>query len=124
MDETIWRLQAFADLGADVLFPEAPRDEAEMARLCDAAPGVLMANMLEGGITPILPPERLQQLGYRIAAYPLTLLASAVHAMESALADLASGRTPERLVEFGALREILGFGAYDALLARYDETAN
>jgi len=119
LDEAIWRMQAFADLGADILFLEAPRDIAEMARFCREVPGIKMANMLEGGITPILPPARLADLGYRIAAYPLTLLAAAVAAMRDALGDLAAGRTPARLTDFATLRAMLGFDEYDRLLAAY-----
>jgi 2-methylisocitrate lyase-like PEP mutase family enzyme len=118
--EAIERLKAFADLGADVLFLEAPRNEAEMARCCREVPGVHMVNMLEDGITPLLPPARLAALGYRLAAYPLTLLSCAVHAMQAALAQLATGQTPEDRVSFEALRDIVGFDAYDALLARYE----
>jgi 2-methylisocitrate lyase-like PEP mutase family enzyme len=117
--EAIWRMQAFADLGADILFLEAPRDESEMARFCREVPGVRMANMLEGGITPVLPPARLADLGYRIAAYPLTLLACAVRAMQDALADLGQGLTPQHRVDFPTLRRIVGFDDYDRLLAGY-----
>jgi len=120
LDEAIWRMRAFAELGADVLFLEAPRSEAEMAAFCAQVPGVRMANMLEEGDTPILPPERLAALGYRIAAYPLTLLNSAVYAMQEALADLKAGRTPTRRVEFAAIRELVGFAGYDEILVRYD----
>lgn len=49
LDEALWRMQAFADVGADILFPEAPRDEAEMRRFCTEVPGIKMANMLEEG---------------------------------------------------------------------------
>lgn len=119
LDEAIWRMRAYADLGADILFLEAPRDEAEMARFCREVPGVRMVNMLEEGITPILPPTRLAELGYRIAAYPLTLLSSAVAAMREALEALAAGRSPERRVDFATLRGIVGFDDYDRLLATY-----
>ncbi|WP_295880364.1 isocitrate lyase/PEP mutase family protein [uncultured Thiohalocapsa sp.] len=118
--EAIDRLKAFADLGADVLFLEAPRSEAEMERCCRAVPGLHMVNMLEDGITPLLPPARLADLGYRLAAYPLTLLACAVHAMQVALAQLASGQTPRYRVSFEQVREIVGFDAYDALLSSYE----
>jgi len=121
LDEAIWRMRAFADLGADILFLEAPRTESEMERFCREVPGIRMANMLEEGITPILPPARLAELGYRIAAYPLTLIASAVQAMREALKDLAGGRTPQRRVDFPTLRDLLGFEAYDRLLAAYGD---
>jgi len=119
MDEALWRMEAFADLGADILFLEAPRDEAEMRTFCERVPGPKMANMLEDGVTPLLPPERLEQIGYKIAAYPLTLLNCAVYAMQEALAELSGGRTPHRRVDFRGIREIVGFDAYDVLLARY-----
>jgi 2-methylisocitrate lyase-like PEP mutase family enzyme len=119
LDEAISRLQAFADLGADVLFLEAPQQRAEMERFCRLVPGWRMANMLEGGLTPLLPPEQLAAMGYRIAAYPLTLIASAVQAMQVALQDLAAGRTPEHLASFSTLRTLVGFDRYDALVQRY-----
>lgn len=124
MDEAIWRMRAFADLGADILFLEAPRDEGEMARFCREVPGIRMVNMLEEGITPILPPARLESLGYRIAAYPLTLLASAAQAMRQALLDLAAGRTPQGRLDFPSLRDLLGFDAYDRLLATYGKAGS
>lgn len=90
-----------------------------MARFQLEVNGWRMANMLEGGVTPILPPARLAGLGYRIAAYPLTLLACAVHAQRVALAQLTAGQTPHYRVDFQQLRELVGFDAYDELLARY-----
>jgi len=120
--EALWRMRAFADLGADILFLEAPRDEAEMAGFCARVPGPKMANMLEGGITPVLSPRRLQEIGYRIAAYPLTLLTSVVYAMQEALGELAAGRTPQRRVDFAAIRGIVGFDEYDQTLDRYSES--
>jgi 2-methylisocitrate lyase-like PEP mutase family enzyme len=118
-EEALWRGQAFHDLGADIVFFEAPQSEEEMARLCEAIPGPKMANMVEGGDTPILPPARLAELGYSIAAYPLTLLSAAVRAMEEALAALGAGRTPERLLPFETLRDVVGFPGYDVEQARY-----
>jgi len=121
LDEALWRAEAFADLGADMLFVEAPRDEAEMARVCAIGGAPHMANMVEGGDTPILAPDRLEALGYRIAAYPLTLLSAATRAMQEALAALARGETPEGLLTFAELREIVGFDGYDAEARRYAE---
>jgi len=119
LDEALWRIEAFADLGVDILFLEAPRSEAEMSAFCEAVPGPKLANMLEEGITPVLPPERLAAIGYKIAAYPLTLLNCAVYAMREALGELARGRTPERRVDFATIRQIVGFPEYDRLLERY-----
>ncbi len=123
LEEALWRIRAFADAGADILFLEAPRNEEEMQAFCDAAPGPKLANMLEEGITPILPPARLAGLGYKIAAYPLTLLNSAVFAMREALVQLQQGKTPERRVSFREIRDLVGFADYDRLLERYADVA-
>ena len=71
--------------------------------------------MLEGGKTPVLPPAELEAIGYKIAAYPLTLLSRAVAAMNEALGDLKAGREVQGLLTFPELREVVGFDAY------YDE---
>jgi len=83
-----------------------------------------MANMLEDGDTPILPPAQLSALGYKIAAYPLTLLSTAVHAMREALNDIAAGRMPKQRVDFASLRDIVGFDAYDEWVARLGPKRN
>ncbi len=119
LDEALWRIRAFADLGADILFMEAPRDETEMAAFCACAPGPKLANMLEEGISPILPPQRLADMGFKIAAYPLTLLNSAVFAMREALHELQAGRTPQRRVDFRTIQDTVGFHEYDELLSQY-----
>ncbi len=119
MDEALWRANAFAEAGADVLFLEAPRDVDEMRAFCAGAPGPKMANMVEQGDTPLLAPARLEEIGYKIAVYPLTLLSAAVNAMGGALAALKAGTRPERLTDFAELREIVGFTAYDAAQKRY-----
>jgi 2-methylisocitrate lyase-like PEP mutase family enzyme len=120
LDEALERCQRFAELGADILFLEAPRSADEMRRLCRELPGVKMANLVEGGDTPVLPPDQLEELGYKIAAYPLTLLSAASAAMMRALTSLARGEEPDALLEFEELREIVGFPAYDAASGRYD----
>jgi hypothetical protein len=57
-----------------------------MQEFCDAAPNTpKLANMLEGGSTPILPPKELEAMGFKIAAYPLTLMSTAVNAMNRLL---------------------------------------
>lgn len=120
LGEAIARAQAFAAAGADILFIEAPSSVAEMATLCREVPGRHLANMLEGGRTPILPPERLQELGFALAAYPLTLLSAAVRAMRDALDELSHGRDPAaRLMPFDDLCRIVGFRAYEAEEERY-----
>jgi len=112
MEEALWRMQAFEDCGADVLFLEAPCSEDEMNSFCATIKGIKMANMVEQGRTPLVSPARLEEMGYRIAAYPLTLLSACIHAMQKALADLKNGDHPEALLDFPVLQEIVGFDAY------------
>jgi 2-methylisocitrate lyase-like PEP mutase family enzyme len=119
LDEALWRARAFADLGADLVFVEAPRDEAELARVPREVTAPCMANLVEDGATPLLPHARLEAMGYRIAAYPLTLLSVAVRAMQEALAELGAGRSPGHRLSFGELKRTVGFESYDALARRY-----
>ena len=121
LDEALWRAKAFADHGVDLVFCEAPRSEAEMEKICTEVPSHQMANMVEGGDTPLLPPSRLEKIGYKIAAYPLTLLSAAARAMTEALDCLERGVPADRLLEFSELRDLVGFDTYDAALARSGE---
>ncbi len=113
LDEAIWRAQQFSELGADIIFVEAPESEEELATITKEAPATHMVNMLEGGKTPILPNERLHELGYSFATYPLTLLSASLFAMQQTLEGLAKGKVDEeRMFEFSELRKLVGFDAY------------
>ena len=111
---------SFKDAGADILFVEAPQSEAEMARITKEVPGIHMANMVEGGKTPIPSMERLGELGFRIAIFPLTLMSAAMRAMQDCLIDMKAGRNPEaRLIGFDSIKRIAGFDAYYEAEKRY-----
>jgi 2-methylisocitrate lyase-like PEP mutase family enzyme len=118
LDEAIARCRAFRELGADITFLEAPIDEAEMRRYCAEVEGPKMANLIEGGKTPLLTPGQLAAIGYKIAVYPLTLLNVSIGAMRAALANLAAGR-PTAAMDFERLKTAVGFPAYYAEEARY-----
>jgi 2-methylisocitrate lyase-like PEP mutase family enzyme len=119
LDEALARAYGFLEAGADILFVEAPESESEMARICSEVPGHHLANMVEGGRTPVLSAARLAGLGFKIAAYPLTLLSAAAYAMRDALSALAAGRPPERLLDFEELQRVVGFSNYDTEARRY-----
>ncbi|HEX9569281.1 MAG TPA: isocitrate lyase/PEP mutase family protein, partial [Rhodospirillales bacterium] len=113
IEEAIARAKAFQQIGADISFLEAPKTEAEMRRYCADVPGPKMANMVEQGDSPFLPPAKLAEIGYKIAVYPITLILAGIRAMEEALAKMkAGGGHPERLAEFAHLRDIVGFPDY------------
>jgi 2-methylisocitrate lyase-like PEP mutase family enzyme len=119
LDEALLRAQAFAAIGADIVFVEAPTTEDEMRAICRAVAAPSMANMLEQGKSPMLSPERLAEIGFKIAAYPLTLLSASIRAMQNALAALHQGRPAEGLLSFEELRRVVGFEQYYAEEARY-----
>lgn len=111
--EAIDRAHRFRELGADILFIEAPRNEAEMREICAELPGPKMVNLVEGGDTPNLPPEVLQEIGFKLAAYPLTLMAAAMKAMVETLAEFKTGAVlSERLMPFAEVRTRIGFDDY------------
>jgi len=120
LEEALYRCQAFADLGADIIFLEAPESVAEMERFCRAIPGAKMANMLQHGKTPLLSHGQLAEIGFKIVAYPLTLLSTAISAMQQALSALKTDGYPDHL-DFATLRELLGFNEYDRQQKRYAE---
>ena len=122
IEEALERCRAFADLGADILFLEAPQSEAELTAFCEAFPSIpKMVNLVEDGFTPNLPHAQLAAMGFRIAAYPLTLLSSAACAMQEALSALAAGEAAPRRLSFGELQALVGFPEYDEALRRYGE---
>jgi 2-methylisocitrate lyase-like PEP mutase family enzyme len=112
MEEAILRAQTFAEIGADITFLEAPIDEDEMRRYCSEVPGPKMANMVEGGSTPFLPPAELEAIGYKVIIYPILLMLAGVRTMEDALNTMISGSHPEGLSKFSHLRDVVGFPAY------------
>src|SRR5258706_339038 len=66
-EDALERCRMFAGEGADIVFLEAPETEDEMARACRAINRPMMANVLQGGRSPVVPPQRLRDLGYRLA---------------------------------------------------------
>jgi 2-methylisocitrate lyase-like PEP mutase family enzyme len=120
LSEAIDRAAKFAELGADILFVEAPKSVDEMRTICDALPGAKMANILEGGETPDLSPAELQEIGFKIAAYPLSLMAAAMKAMVDTLQLLKAGSPRDQmLMKWPELRQRIGFDAYYEQSERY-----
>ncbi|PTX55707.1 2-methylisocitrate lyase-like PEP mutase family enzyme [Litoreibacter ponti] len=118
LGEAIERAAQFAELGADILFVEAPRSEAEMREVCRSLPGPKMANIVEGGDTPDLPNAALHDIGYSIAAYPLSLMAAAMQAMVTTLRTMRDDQRPD-LMDFTELRSRIGFDDYYETSERY-----
>jgi 2-methylisocitrate lyase-like PEP mutase family enzyme len=113
LDEALRRGEAFAKAGADVIFIESPESVDEMRRITAAFEQPVLANMVEGGRTPVLSAEDLEQLGYKIAIFPVTGLLAAAAAMQEAYAHLrragSSVGLPGRLHDFREFTLLMGF---------------
>ena len=113
-DQAIDRAERYAEAGADVLFVEAPRDEAQLSaitgRLGKRLP--LMANMVEGGKTPILPRDKLQALGFSLVIFPGGIVRAIAKAARAFYETLARDGTTDafrgEMFDFDALNALIG----------------
>ncbi len=97
-DDAIKRGRAFAKLGVDAIFVEAPQSEEELAEIPRRISDVpILVNVFKGGKTPMLPMQRLQEMGYRIAIYPSETQRAAIHAMRKTLDTLKREGTTESI---------------------------
>ena len=87
-DEAVRRARAYHEAGADALFVEAPRTIEELAEIGRAVPGVKVANMVEGGRTPLVPAADLKLMGFQMVIYANLVLRSSVKAIQASLAHL------------------------------------
>ncbi len=120
LDEAIYRTAEFARIGADITFLEAPESEQEMREYCNSVPGPKMANMIEHGKTPVLPPEQLEEIGYKIAVFPLTLINASILAMRQSLETIKNGKKPSNVLDFEELKSAVGFTEYYKEFDRYN----
>ena len=113
-DEALRRGQAYAAAGADVVFIEALHSEDEMRRACAAISKPMMANMSDGGRTPMRSASELQALGYRLAIWPAMAALSACAAIERGMQNLkAQGTSVDPalpLFNFDEFCRMVGFG--------------
>jgi 2-methylisocitrate lyase-like PEP mutase family enzyme len=122
LDEALRRGERYLRAGADGLFIEAPTSLEELARVGSAFAGVpQLANMLEGGRTPLLAPAELGQLGFSMVIYGISLLVHATRAMQGVLAELARGSLgfAGRGVGFEEYEDIVGFDRWSRIEAAY-----
>ena len=113
LDEAIRRGKLYRDTGADVVFVEAPQSLDELRAVKEAIPDVpLFANMIEGGKTPLLTYEELQDIGYKMVVFPLSALLAATKAIEHVYAELFAKKTTagiaNRLTPFHEFERIVG----------------
>ena len=123
LDEALRRAEAFAEAGADILFVESPESEKEMERICRSFDTPLLANMVEGGRTPVLTAERLEELGYSIAIFPAAGLAATIQALNGVYGYLdchgSSVDMDQPICDFAEMNELMGFGDVWAFDRKY-----
>jgi 2-methylisocitrate lyase-like PEP mutase family enzyme len=120
IEHAIERCIKFREIGCDMTFLEAPQSVEQMEEYCRRVSGPKLANMLEYGTTPILPPAELQRMGYTMAAYPLTLLSASIKSMQESLDLIKEGKpTFDRILSFSETKNVVGFGKYAKEEERY-----
>ena len=121
LDEALRRGERYARAGADALFIEAPTSVEEMRTIGGAFDVPQLANMLEGGRTPLLRPSELEDLGFRIVIYGISPLMHAVRAMQKVLSSLSKGDISFAGggVGFEEYKSIVGFDRWADIENRY-----
>ena len=123
-DEALRRCEAYAEAGADVLFYEAPADVEEIAEIGRRFDTPLMANMVEGGATPVLTPAALQALGFNIAIFPASGFLAVTEALSRVYRALRDEGSSEAAgVPLHAFQDFIALMGFDEVLefeSRYD----
>ena len=88
LDETINRIKSYEDAGADMIFPEAMKDESEFEKVRKNTKGYLLANMTEFGKSKLLDKKQLENLGYNLVIYPITTQRLAMKSVEDGLKSI------------------------------------
>lgn len=112
IEEAIERGLAYKEAGADIIFIESPESVAEMEKINKEIPGLTLANMVEGGRTPVLPNKKLEELGYNLIIYPT----ASTYVLTKAMIDLWEGLKRDdttvglmdRMVTFSQFNEMVG----------------
>ena len=126
LDEALRRAERYAKAGADVLFIESPESEAEMARIGSSFDVPVLINVVEGGRTPVLPAQRLEELGFSLAIYPGAGFLTAAQALRTTYAHLRETRSSlgsaAATYDFMAFSKLMGFEAVWEFDRRHAET--
>lgn len=126
IDEAILRARRARDLGVDAVFVEAPRSVEDLQTIAGEVEGVVkVANMIEGGLTPLLSDAELHELGFDLIVTPLSALFAAAKAMQEALGLLRKEGTlrdhQDRLVSFQGFEAVVDLPGHRALEERYGD---
>ena len=125
LDEAVERVCAARALGADACFVEAPGSIQQLQEIGRRTPGPRVANMIEGGNTPLLPRAQLAKIGFQLILYPLTGLFGAAAAMrhlcDKLMTEGTSAGAEDRLMDFTSFNEYIGVEERLELVRRLQE---
>jgi 2-methylisocitrate lyase-like PEP mutase family enzyme len=124
LDDAIRRGIAYGEAGADVIFIESPESVEELAEIGRRVDKPLLANMVHGGRTPMLPSDKLQELGFSVAIHPALGFLSAGQALRSAYTDLQRNGTTSAdvpMYSFTEFNDLIGFPDVWEFERRYKE---
>jgi carboxyvinyl-carboxyphosphonate phosphorylmutase len=123
LDDAIRRCRLYKDAGADALFIEAPRSREELQAIAKELPPPLVANMLEGGVTPLLTKDELEKIGLQLIVCPLTALYASAKAMKDMFHLIKTEGTTraalDRLLPFQQFHDVIGLEGYYKLDEQY-----
>ncbi|CAE6486826.1 2,3-dimethylmalate lyase [Candidatus Nitrosotenuis uzonensis] len=123
LDEAIERGRYYRKIGADIVFVEAPKTIDEMRQIGKAINAPLVANMIEGGATPLIPSKELYRMGFKIVLYPLSVLYANTFATMRVLKELRKSGTTSKvrknLVSFDQFNDIVELPKFRNLELRY-----
>ena len=125
LDKAIERGNYYKKIGADVIFVEAPKSLDEMKKIGKSINAPLVANMIEGGATPINSATKLNKMGYKIILYPLSVLYANTFATLKILQELKNKGTTMKLknnlVPFDQFNDIVELSKYNKLEKKYSK---
>ena len=123
LKEAIARGIAFKEAGADAVFIEAPESKEEMREIARNVPGPLVANMIERGVTPLMRPEELKEIGFELIVWPLGPLYASAQALQGVYTVLRQKGTTagmlDQLISFDEFHKIVGLEEKYKLDAQY-----
>ncbi len=123
LDGALRRAERYLAAGADGIFIEAPQSRDELERIARSFDVPQLANMLEGGRTPLIPPDELFEMGFSMIAYPTSILFRVTRTVERTLAAIRDGTLDraEKGVGFDEFKDIVGFADWAAIEDRFAE---
>lgn len=123
LDDAIERGREYFKSGADVIFVEAPRSIAELKEIGSKIDAPLVANMIEGGITPNLTASELRNLGFRIGVFPLSGLFASAFGMKQVYEELhrsgSTSKQKEKMITFEDFNKLVNLQKYIDLERKY-----